>query len=153
MPSTAACSTAFHPDLPLPLLHHCKRSPPSLSFKPPPSSRFCVFVFVSNVMMCFYRSSYSSCSRRLARCYCLLYSCYTAVLAAPSQQNAYLWRRWCAWLPQRFGEWSSASRTFYAITALLTVTRREIATMDRLSSFFVKTDDTWMHVPPLCLRR
>ena len=28
---------------------------------------------------------------------------------------------------QRFGEWASASRTFYAITALLAVAQREVA--------------------------
>ena len=57
----------------------------------------------------------------------LLCSCYTAVLVAPSQPDAYWWRRWCVRLPPRLGEWTSASRTFYTITAVLTVTRREVA--------------------------
>ena len=42
---------------------------------------------------------------------------------------------------QRFGEWSSASRTFYAVTAVLVVTRREVATVGRLSSFFLNIGD------------
>ena len=90
--------------------------------------------------MCFHLSRCSSCSLRLACCL-LLYSCYAAVLVAPSQPNAYWWRRGCARLPQRFGEWSSASRTFYAVTAVLVVTRREVATVGRLSSFFLNIGD------------
>ena len=93
--------------------------PPSLPSKPPPSLRLGVFVYESRVMS-FYLSSSYSCSLRLS-------CCCTAVLVAPSQPNAYKRKRWYARLPLRYVEWSAASSTFLAITAVLTVTRREFA--------------------------
>ena len=106
--STAACSTTFRPDLPLPLFHYYTRSPPSLSSKPPPSSRLCVFVFVSSLVCAHLMIYRAAPPAHFASPAAAGYSCCTAELVAPSQPNAcWWWRRWCARLPQRFGEWSS----------------------------------------------
>ena len=138
--STAACSTTFRPDLPLPFLHHYNAITTVAVLQAATQLEVVRSRFRVRVIMCFYLSS-CFCSPRLAYCGCLLYSCYSVVHVAPSQPNAYWCRRWCARLPLRFGEWSFASRTFYAITALLTVTRCEVVTVGRLSLCFLKIDD------------
>ena len=108
------------------------RSPPSLSSKSPPSSRLCVFGLHFRVQrdVLLFTELLLLASPRLLRLPAvqLLYTGYeVAVLVASSQPIVYWWRRWCAWLPQRFGQWSYALRTLYAITALLTVTRHVVA--------------------------
>ena len=74
--------------------------------------------------------------------------CYTAaiLLAATSSPHVCWFEEVVGPVAQRFGEWASASRTFFAITDLIAVVQREV---DRLCSF----SSPCMHapLPPACL--
>ena len=122
--STASCSTTFRPGLPFPLLHYYHNT---ISIAPALQAA---------------TQLGPSCSLRLACCR----TAAAAVLVAPSQPNAYYWwRRWYARLPQRLGEWPSASGTFDAITTLLTATRRVVARS--LDFIFSRQVHIMMHAP------